>query len=45
VFRIRAAVRGNPEMTTRFFLAHEGMIPRDAFFNPANMERLFATTS
>ena len=44
VFRIRAAVRGDEDATTQFFLAHEGMIPRDAFFNPANMERLFRST-
>ena len=31
LFRIRGAVRGNQEMTTRFFLANEGMIQRDAF--------------
>ena len=42
VYRIRAAIRGNQEATRQFFLAHEGMIPREAFFNPENLERLFA---
>jgi 2-polyprenyl-6-methoxyphenol hydroxylase-like FAD-dependent oxidoreductase len=28
VYRIRAAIRGDREATTQFFLAHEGMIPR-----------------
>jgi flavin-dependent dehydrogenase len=43
VYRIRAAVRGNLEATTQFFLAQEGMIPRDAFFNPENLGRLLGT--
>ena len=45
VYRIRAAVRGNQDATTQFFLAHEGLIPREAFFNPQNLERLFAMAS
>jgi flavin-dependent dehydrogenase len=40
--RIRAAVRGNQETTNQFLMAIEGMIPRDAFFNPANVQRLTA---
>jgi 2-polyprenyl-6-methoxyphenol hydroxylase-like FAD-dependent oxidoreductase len=31
VYRIRAAVRGNQDATNRFFMANEGMIPREAF--------------
>jgi flavin-dependent dehydrogenase len=45
VFRIRAAVRGDEDATTQFFLAHEGMIPRDAFFNPENLDRLLSGRS
>ncbi len=43
--RIRAAVRGNQEMTNQFLLAIEGMIPREAFINPANLQRLMAPAS
>jgi flavin-dependent dehydrogenase len=38
---IRAAIRGNPEASRQFYMAVEGMIPREDFFNPANIERLF----
>jgi flavin-dependent dehydrogenase len=38
--RIRAAIRGNPDATRQFYMAVGGMIPREAFFNPANLERL-----
>jgi flavin-dependent dehydrogenase len=37
---IRAAIRGNQEETNRFFLAQEGLIPPEGFFNPDNLERL-----
>ena len=40
--QLRAALRGNQEATNRFLMATEGMIPRDAFFNPANLQRLGA---
>jgi hypothetical protein len=33
---------GNQEATNRFLMATEGMIPREAFFNPENMQRLMA---
>jgi 2-polyprenyl-6-methoxyphenol hydroxylase-like FAD-dependent oxidoreductase len=39
---IRAAVRGNQEETNRFYLARQGMIPPEEFFNPSNLERLMA---
>jgi flavin-dependent dehydrogenase len=41
---LRAALRGNQEETNRFFLAMEGMIPREQFFNPETMQRLMAGT-
>jgi flavin-dependent dehydrogenase len=37
---IRAAIRGNQEETNRFFLAEEGLIPQEEFFNPDNLQRL-----
>ena len=42
VLALRAALRGNQEETNAFFLATEGMIPREAFFDPANMQRLLS---
>jgi flavin-dependent dehydrogenase len=42
VSQLRAALRGNQEATNRFFMANEGMIPREAFFNPENLQRLMA---
>jgi flavin-dependent dehydrogenase len=37
---LRAAVRGNQEDTNLMYLAREGMIPPETFFNPDNMQRL-----
>jgi flavin-dependent dehydrogenase len=42
VFGLRSTLRGNQEDTNMFFLATEGMIPRERFFNPTNMQRLIA---
>jgi flavin-dependent dehydrogenase len=42
VTQLRAALRGNQEATNRFIMANEGMIPREAFFNPENLQRLMA---
>jgi flavin-dependent dehydrogenase len=39
---VRAAVRGNQEETNRFFLAEEGLIPPEEFFNPDNLQQLKA---
>jgi len=39
---IRAAVRGNQEETNRFYMAQQGMIPPEEFFNPDNLRRLMA---
>jgi flavin-dependent dehydrogenase len=41
-YRLRAALREDPEATRQFFLARQGMIPREAFFNPENLQRLMA---
>ena len=43
VVGLRAALRGNQEETNTFFLATEGMIPRERFFNPETMQRLLAS--
>jgi flavin-dependent dehydrogenase len=38
--RLQAALRGNQEATNRFFMAREGMIPAETFFNPENLRRI-----
>ena len=40
--RLQAALRGNQEATNRFFMAREGMIPPETFFNPDNLQRIMA---
>ena len=40
VLALRAALKGDPVETTRFFQARVGLIPRDAFFNPDTLSRL-----
>jgi 2-polyprenyl-6-methoxyphenol hydroxylase-like FAD-dependent oxidoreductase len=40
-----AALPGNQEAINRFFLAREGMIPQEWFFNPGNIARLIAAGS
>jgi 2-polyprenyl-6-methoxyphenol hydroxylase-like FAD-dependent oxidoreductase len=37
---IRAAIRGDQEETNRFYLARQGMIPPEQFFNPEHLHRL-----
>jgi hypothetical protein len=39
---IRAAVRGNQEETNRFYMARQGMISPEEFFNANNLQRLKA---
>jgi flavin-dependent dehydrogenase len=39
---IRAAIRGDQEETNRFYMARQGMIPHELFFNPKNLHRLKA---
>ena len=39
---IRAAIRGDQEETNRFYMARQGMIPPEHFFNPENLHRLKA---
>jgi hypothetical protein len=36
------AIRDDQEETNRFYLARQGMIPPDEFFNPENLQRLMA---
>jgi hypothetical protein len=40
--RLQAALRGNQEATNHFFMAREGMLPSEAFFNPENLQRIMA---
>jgi flavin-dependent dehydrogenase len=40
--RLQAALHGNQEATNRFFMAREGMIPPETFFNPDNLQRIMA---
>jgi flavin-dependent dehydrogenase len=42
VVAIRAALRDNEEERRKSFMAHFGVIPRDSFFNPENLQRLVA---
>jgi flavin-dependent dehydrogenase len=40
--QLRAALRGDAEQTARFFMAREGLIPRQSFFTPENLERILS---
>jgi flavin-dependent dehydrogenase len=42
VTQLRAGLRGDQEATNRFFMSSEGMIPREAFFNPENLQRIMS---
>ena len=37
-----AALRGRDEDTREFFLARQGLIPAERFFDPANIRRIVA---
>jgi 2-polyprenyl-6-methoxyphenol hydroxylase-like FAD-dependent oxidoreductase len=39
---IRAAIRGDDELTRRFYMAQQGMIRREEFFNADNLQQLKA---
>jgi flavin-dependent dehydrogenase len=41
---LRAALHGNAEATRQFFLAIEGLAPRESFFAPENIGRLMAAS-
>jgi len=43
--QVMEALPGNQATTDRYFLAREGMIPRDWFFNPGNLARVIATAA
>lgn len=40
---LRAAIRGNQDAINRMYMAREGMIPREAFFNQENMQKFIGT--
>jgi hypothetical protein len=42
VYQLRGALRGDQEETNRFFMAREGMIPPETFFNSENLRRIMA---
>jgi flavin-dependent dehydrogenase len=42
---LRAALRHDQTATNQFYMAIEGMIPPESFFNPENMQRLFASSA
>jgi flavin-dependent dehydrogenase len=42
---LRAALRGNPEDTNRFIMAHEGLIPHEEFFNSENLRRIHSKSA
>jgi flavin-dependent dehydrogenase len=41
-YALRAALRGSQEDTNSFYLAFQGMIAQESFFNPENMGRIMA---
>ncbi len=43
--QLRYALRGNQEETNRYYLAIEGMIPPETFFNPENVQRIINTAT
>jgi hypothetical protein len=40
--RLQAGLHGHQEDTNQFFLARAGLIPREIFFNPENLQRIMA---
>ncbi|MFN8522843.1 MAG: NAD(P)/FAD-dependent oxidoreductase [Chloroflexota bacterium] len=40
IVQLRRAIRGDQHETNQFFLAREGLIPPESFFNPENFARL-----
>jgi flavin-dependent dehydrogenase len=40
--QLRAALRRSPEDATRFVMAQDGMVPREQFFNPENLQRIMS---
>ena len=39
---LREALRDSQEDTNLFYMAREGMVPLETFFNPENIQRLMA---
>ena len=42
---LRAALQADQAATNQFYMAIEGMIPPELFFNPDNMQRIFASSA
>jgi hypothetical protein len=45
VLGLRAAIRGDQAATNQFYLANEGMMAPETFFNPGTMQNLMARAS
>jgi len=45
LMRLRAALRGRQAEIDQFFRAYQGMVPRESFFNAANLQRVISTAS
>ena len=39
---MRAALRRSQEDTNHFYMAREGMVPPETFFNPENLQRIMS---
>jgi hypothetical protein len=40
VLALRGALRSEPDATRQFYLARQGLVPRESFFNPENLQRV-----
>lgn len=45
LMQLRSALRGDQAATNQFLMALEGMVPRETFFNPANLGRIMAAAT
>jgi flavin-dependent dehydrogenase len=45
LMRLRSALSGNPAATNQFYMAGQGMIPPETFFNPENLQRLIMSAA
>jgi methylphosphotriester-DNA--protein-cysteine methyltransferase len=43
VAALRQVLHRDPEETRRFFKAYFGLVPRESFFNPDNLQRIMQT--
>ena len=43
--RLRVAIKHDPEATRQYFMANQGMIPRESFFNEGNLQSLLGESA